>query len=258
MQSFRGGMPVGRNGMVAISLLWVAMIVPLRLGIINAITLSLAALALLTIPLLFVRSRIEVAADGIFLRWLWWRRFVGFDRIEGVWYEPPVVNRFGRTKKNAELVVVRKGRKPLRITGRATAHDLSRARDAIDRELTTYQAKGERVPFDGARLSRGESDAKAWLDRLRTLVKGAETFREAPPTHDDLARIVDDAHATEEHRAAAAVALAATGDQGKARLRVARDSTADPKLRVAIDAAISDDERALSDALAEIGRTEQL
>src|SRR5262249_48261898 len=126
-----------------------------------------------------------------------------------------------RTKKNAELVVLRKERKALRITGRATADDLSRARDAIDRGLTAFQAKGERIPFDGARLSRGESDAKAWLDRLRTLVKGAETFREAPPS-------------------------------------VARDSTADPKLRVAIDAAISDDEGALHEALVEIGRNEQL
>jgi hypothetical protein len=82
---------------------------------------------------------------------------------------------------------------------------------------------------------------------------GSRCSRESPPTHDELARIVDDAHADAEHRAAAAVALAATGDDGKSRLRLARDATADPGSRVAIDAAISDDDRALADALTEIG-----
>jgi hypothetical protein len=143
--------------------------------------------------------------------------------------------------------------KPLEISGRSTSYDLKLAADAIERGLAVYRGAKDRVAFDGARLCRGESDAKAWLDRLRALVVKAETFREAPPTHDELARILDDAHATEEHRAAAAVALAATGNEGKARLRVARDATADPKLRVAIDAAISDDDGALADALHEIG-----
>ena len=253
MQSFRGGMPVGRTGLFLIGLLWVALILPLRFGVVNEVTLGLFALALLASPLLWIRSRIEVAADGVFLRWLFWRRFLSFDRVERVWYEPGRVRSFGRSGKNAVLKIVGRNAPDVHVSGRSTNYDLKLAADAIDRGLTVYRGAKERLPFDGARLSRGEADAKVWLDRLRALVTKAETFRDAPPTHDELARIVDDAHATEEHRAAAAVALAATGEAGKSRLRVARDSTADPKLRVAIDAAIEDDERALTEALGEIG-----
>ncbi len=88
MRTFRGGLPVGRKGQVTIGVLWAAMIIPLRLGFANAFTFALALLALLALPLLFIRSRIEVAADGVFLRWLFFSRFVPFGEIENVWYEP--------------------------------------------------------------------------------------------------------------------------------------------------------------------------
>ena len=54
-------------------------------------------------------------------------------------------------------------------------------------------------------------------------------------------------------RAAAAIALGPSLDeQGKARLRIATDASADPKLRVLFGAVTDNDEYAIEDALREI------
>jgi hypothetical protein len=249
MKTFRGGLPVGRSGQVVIGLLWAAMIIPLRLGIANAFTFALAMTALLAIPLVFIRSRIEVADDGVFLRWLFFSRFVPFSDIESVWYEPGQPRRFFHRSESARLVVHGSAGPRLSVSARVGSHELEQAARAIDAGAQAYRATGERAPFDSARLARGGATPAHWLSRIRDLARMPPTYREAPPSYEELARILGDAHASEEQRTAAAVGLAALGDQGKTHLRVAKESTADPKLRVAIDAAIADDDEALTAAL---------
>ena len=63
-------------------------------------------------------------------------------------------------------------------------------------------------------------------------------------------RVLGDARASEDARAAAALLLRKGLDApGKARVRVAAEATASPKLRVALEASISEDDEAALAAL---------
>ena len=252
MKTFRAGLPLGRKGMMGIGALWVAMIIPLRVGIANPFTLGLALVALLAVPLLFIRSRIDVAADGVFLRWLFFSRFVPFSAIDNVWYEAGERRSFFRSGQRARLVLYGGSAPRLSISSRAETLELQQAAEAIEAGMARYRASGERAPFDVARLARSGAKGADWLSRVRALTRMPASYRDAPPSREELARVIADAHASEEQRAAAAVGLAALGEEGKTHLRVARETTADPKLRVAIDAAISDDDDALAEALDEV------
>lgn len=257
MKRFRAGLPVGRKGQLAIGLLWAAMIIPLRVGVANAFTLVLAMLALLALPLLFIRSRIDVADDGVFLRWLFFSRFVPYEDILNVWFEPGQPRGFFRRGENARLILQGETGPRLSVSARAGTGDLEQAARAIEAAMASYRASGGRAPFDSARLARSGAKPADWLARIRALARMPATYREAPPSRDELARIVGDAHATEEQRAAAAVGLAALGEEGKTHLRVAREATADPKIRVAIDAAIAEDDDAIAAALDDVAAADR-
>jgi len=244
-------------GQIGIGLLWAAMIIPLRLGIANVVTFAMAILALLALPLLFIPSRIEVADDGVFLRWLVFSRFVPYARMANVWYEPGVPRGFFRRGESARLTVYGKDGPQLTISSRAGSPDLQRAAQAIDAGMASYHASGQPAPFDSARLARGGAKAADWLSRIRALARMPASYRESPPSREELARILGDPRASEEQRAAAAVGLAALGDEGKTHLRVARETTADPKLRVAIDAAVADDDEAIAAALDDVAEADR-
>jgi len=82
-----------------------------------------------------------------------------------------------------------------------------------------------------------------------------ENYRPAqPPMRPDeekLWAVVEDASAKPEARASAAAALRVKGEAPVARLRATAEATASPKLRVALEAAASDDDAVLEQALAE-------
>jgi hypothetical protein len=257
MKTFRGGLPVGRKGQIAIGVLWAAMIIPLRLGIANVVTFAMAILALLALPLVFIRSRIEVADDGVFLRWLFFSRFVPYAKMENVWYEPGVPRGFFRRGETARLTLYGGDGPQLTISSRAPSPDLQQAARAIEAGMASYYKSGQPAPFDSARLARGGAKPADWVSRIRALARMPASYRDSPPSREELARIIGDPHASEEQRAAAAVGLAALGEEGKTHLRVARETTADPKLRVAIDAAIADDDDAIAAALDDVGEVDR-
>src|SRR5438067_1109774 len=87
MQTFRGGMPIGSGARLLLGLVWAAMFLQIRFFLFTPLTLTFAGLAFASLLLSFVRSRIEVAEDGLFIRWLAYRRFLPFDRIEGIAFE---------------------------------------------------------------------------------------------------------------------------------------------------------------------------
>jgi hypothetical protein len=82
-----------------------------------------------------------------------------------------------------------------------------------------------------------------------------EGFRVDAPSREELLEVIDDPTADEETRAAAAVVLARGRDEEtEARLRIAREGTASPRLRVAIDAALAGEDDALERALDDVRR----
>ena len=85
-----------------------------------------------------------------------------------------------------------------------------------------------------ARAGRGTLD---WVRGLRALGEGQGGYRGIGLTPDHLWRIAEDASAPRESRVGAALALRSTlDDEGRRRLRVAAESSASPKVRVALEA----------------------
>ena len=101
-------------------------------------------------------------------------------------------------------------------------------------------------------LPRGERSVDAWLKELRGAHGGG--YRDLAMSDEQLFDILEDAAAGDAVRAAAAVCLAARkDDEVTQKLRVAADDVAAPKLRVALDATLEEDDDALTRALEEIG-----
>jgi hypothetical protein len=98
-------------------------------------------------------------------------------------------------------------------------------------------------------LAKAGRTVKAWRDDLRAWARGGSAFRSAPPTADELETVLVDPAASGEARVGAALALRESG--GEARVRVAADASASPKLRVALEtiAAASDDDEAIEEAV---------
>ncbi len=107
------------------------------------------------------------------------------------------------------------------------------------------------TPADLGLLGRGELAVPAWIAALRELGGHDETFRKVGLGVDVLLRAVEDVTASPVIRAAAAVALRPHLDAPR-RLRVeaVASASATPKLRVALEAAMADDEDAIAESLA--------
>jgi hypothetical protein len=222
------------------------------LGAIGAfLTLGLTSVLLGASPLvpiiagafaLLVRAwpgRVEIAADGVLLSWASWRRFVRFSDV----------TRLRETKRSAalELATGETVVLPRAVGAVDTAAMVERLREALDVHRAAAQkdsvaslvARGDRAPAD-------------WLAHLRTL--RAEDYRTSALRDEDLWRVVEDPSAAPDARAGAAMLLRGSlDDAGRARIRVASDASASPKLRVALDATLGEEEdEAIEERLAEL------
>lgn len=99
--------------------------------------------------------------------------------------------------------------------------ELARAPDAPDAALAVLQ--------------RRDRDVTAWREALRALAVGSSVYRDAAVAPADIERAVDARDATPEQRVAAAIVLAASGEEGRTRVRVAAAASADLPLREALD-----------------------
>jgi len=121
-----------------------------------------------------------------------------------------------------------------------------------------YLRRARDNTFNPRTLARRERELHEWLHALRSLLTRTTGFRdEEPPTPEALLAIVEDGSAAAIDRAAAAIALSQADDAIKQRVRVAADATAAPRLRVALEAAIDQDEQKLASALEEIERARE-
>ena len=110
------------------------------------------------------------------------------------------------------------------------------------------------APWESELLSRGERAIEPWVEALRAIHSDVASFRkQAGGGIEALWGVLEDAAAEPERRAAAAVALTPHLDEGgRERVRIAARATAAPKLRIALEAAASDDEDAIAAALEEV------
>jgi hypothetical protein len=117
------------------------------------------------------------------------------------------------------------------------------------------QGRAAAIAAHGPRLDlldrRGRT-LDEWRAVLRDLALAGRGFRGAALSEDDLADVLADPDAPLERRVAAAFALRSRGGDTSERIRVAAATTAEPRVRVALEAAAADeiDDHAIERALA--------
>lgn len=204
--------------------------------------------------LLSVRRSVEVGTDGVLLRWFHRQRFVpiatitraevveGLDhylvrvlRTDGSWADAGVLHTPIRTKR-------------LRAVAKDQAHMI---KQRIDDAIAARDV--ERAPFDDSSLLRGDRTVAEWRRDLRALTAQTETFRAGVADAPTLGRLVEDNERPAAQRVAAAIALSPHLDASmRARIATIARASAAPKLRVALEAVLREDDDRVADALADL------
>jgi hypothetical protein len=224
---------VARPGLfgAGIVTLWVSMVMG---GMLTGSALCLVVLPVVLVALLsaLIPSRVEVGADGLVLRWLWTRRFIPHMRIRRV--DEFMTGKDFHHGVDLTLDSGERVRIPVHQVGSndwRTAMVLERVREAME------IAKRGLHHVDASLLQQNGRDVKGWMTALRSIGTGANaSLRIAPVPSERLWHVVEDPGAEVTARAGAAVALAADlDDDRRARLRVAAEAIASPKLRVVLE-----------------------
>jgi hypothetical protein len=206
-------------------------------------TLVVAALLAFLIP-----SKLSIGIDGLVFRWLFYQRFLPMDAIVGA------------APDGSTGIVVRMAsgkRVTLYATGKQDRGNYDRQhRDAIiariNEAMTAHRSLGEQRGNATELLRRGGRGHREWLEDLRKL-GSATGYRDGVVGNEDLWRVLEDPAAPQDARAGAlSVLRGSLGDEGKVRVRAVAESTAHPKLRVALDAALDGQDDAYEEALADI------
>lgn len=184
------------------------------------------------------QSRVTFAEDGVVVRTLVGRTFVPRAEIRDVYvgydgHERPM------------LVLELEGKKPVSLT--IDEPDLHA--EWLRRRLAR---SGRSLPVPEA-LERGARSTRAWIDSLRALGGKVTSFRQDGISLADLRALARDPRTTVAARAAAVVALSAHEAERDALTRIA-EGTAAPDLRLAVEAATTDDDAALVEALERLER----
>lgn len=192
-----------------------------------------------------LRAKLVVGVDGIHWRWLLWKRFFPMSQIVRARAD-------GTTRIKLELA---NGKEEVLYTAGSKANGgvFQEHRDLVlARIREAKRAHGELGPGAdvAALVARGERTLPEWKKALLSLQENDAGYRHAAIRPEDLWRVVEDPRAAADARAGAARLLRkGLDDEGKARVRVAAEATASPKLRVALEAALGESDDAADEAL---------
>jgi hypothetical protein len=221
-----------------------------HLGLLSALMVSeavLAAFMFLTFGRLF--TQVEVGSDGILLRSLGKRRFISYRSIQGASIQGRLISLALRTGERIRLDLL------------GAFSEQERSRDALTQRIEqardAFVASKDTAGTE-ALVAPGGRDVNQWVRDVRALAR-ARDYREARVDSERLWNVVTDASAAPATRAGAAVALASAPEgDARARLRVASEACADPRLRAAL-VRVADGASAssLADALASLVDVEQ-
>lgn len=179
---------------------------------------------------------VTVGADGVEVRGPLGRRFV---RLEEIWHV---------TGSNGRCVLLLEDGERLTLGGLGVSSRMSSA--VAQRVLVAVAAGARGARFDRV-LERGGRPIAEWRRALGRVL--ASAYRDRSLTEGEVVRALERPGAANEARIGAATALAATGDEGRARVRVAAEQVVDERLRRALEAiaAGEGEEEAIAEALAE-------
>jgi hypothetical protein len=217
-------------------------------GGVSPVGMLLAMAVILT--LLFSRTKVEVGADGIMVRWLGSKRFISHSEIAGV---SSAIEGWGRNRRMVVTLELTSGERYRMPTG-------SRLYDGgngpalaarIEQALELF-GKGDAEPE--AFLDRGDRPLERWIAALRK--RELVDLRSPVLPKDRLWHVIEDPSAPAVDRAAAAIALGPSlGDDERERLASVARTTAAPKLRVVLEKSEADDKE-LAEMLEELEAAE--
>jgi hypothetical protein len=169
-------------------------------------------------------ARVDVGSDGVMVRRLAQHRFIPYAALKSA------------TLDAEDIVLEQSDGERLRLATGTSAEQIE-SRDALVRcieQARENYANGGAAENTAALLAPGGRGVAHWLREVRSLAKSHD-YRQASLATERLWRVVHDPSLPAATRAGAAVALAGTpeGDTG-ARLRIAAEACADPRLRVAL------------------------
>ncbi len=207
---------------------FVSLFVTARMPYGNLISLVFASIITWLVVRRF-RPYVVVGADGVRITGVIRPRFIPYSAITGV--HRVRIGRYGETGIALEGSF---GARMLPTIGQSDERV-----GALIRRIQTGRGGYAR---DAARelglLERGGRSIGEWRDAVRRITVGG--FRDAALDTDELKQVLDDHRAPLERRIGAALALREV-DGGRTRIRVAASTTADPRVRIALEIAGEDE-----------------
>lgn len=194
-------------------------------------------------------AQVEVGADGVRIQRAFESVFLPFAEIAAV----------GESGRALVLSRADGGEERVEVPGGNEAFGQA-LRHRIELGLAAHADAADAGPRL-ALLKRGHRSLEAWRARLGELVEQDAGYRDLPLSRDDLVAILHAPATSVEDRIGAALALEALeGEVAAAKIRVAAESCAEPRARVALERILDAelDEAALGEALAteELAATE--
>jgi hypothetical protein len=210
-----------------------------------------------------IRQEVSIGSDGVLLTGGSLRakpRFYSFDRVVDV-HTSPIKPARGTPELGIQMEL--RGAQPGAKNETVTLARFLPVKGASpplanvieERIREAMAARDAALPAEtSALLDVGGERVADWLASLKKLAARRDGYRAAALTHERLLELVEDARAKVAHRIGAAVVLAEQGDtEGLARVRVAADASASPRVRIALDAVAKQaiDEQAIAEAIAD-------
>lgn len=202
-----------------------------------------------------IPAKLSVGLDGVLVRWLWRRRLIRFEDLQGIESDLRTIHLRLRGGSKETLSAYWTGQPWERGWYKQSSGFGSRKAylDAVVARIREAQQAQQGADGSGASvwLARRGRGVREWVSELRGLLGSSrEDFRKDSLDSEQLWATLEDRQQPSVQRAAAAAALVPSLDEvGRQRLRVAASVVVDPGLRAALDASVREDEDALVAAL---------
>lgn len=213
-----------------------------------AVSQALAAAAAIAVGV-WLRPRAVVGRDGVRIVGVLRPRFIPYSRIRRAerWYFQGVQNVVGQAIGAAITLDTPAGQLHLPTYGQSEEQI-----DALIAHIEQGRAACAAVEAPSLELlDRRERSIESWRKALRSMMLEEGGFRGAALGQAELDDVLADPGAPLERRVAAALALRTSDEGARRRIRVAAETSAEPHVRAALQAAGADklDNRAIAHAL---------